>query len=82
MTKIELTAGNYWSIHVSEVTKKKEFCLQEPSHKNCSTCQKKNYKMGDDMHCISKGKIGHIRTWNSRVQFPIWLFYTVPCQQV
>jgi len=41
MTKIELTAGNYWSIHVSEVTKKKEFCLQEPSHKNCSTCQKK-----------------------------------------
>jgi len=41
MTKIELIAGNYWSIHVSEVTNKKEFCLQEQSHKNCSTCQKK-----------------------------------------
>jgi hypothetical protein len=41
MTKIELTAGDYWSIHVSEVTSKKESLPLGQSRKNCSTCRKK-----------------------------------------
>ena len=67
MTNNELTSGTYWNIHVSEVTSKKESLPLGTVLQKLFHLLEKIMSCNNDTHCISKGKTGHIRAWNSRV---------------
>lgn len=60
-------ARTYWNIHMSEATSKKEYLPLETVLQKLFHLLEKIMTCNNDTHCISKGKIGHIRAWNSRV---------------